>query len=276
MRGIERDDQEKRPRGIAPPQPFDRFGDGPVDFVQGFIEMPRARNPAVAVDAACAAAEPAAAGMVLADGKVAIGGKFVVGADDQVLMFKAEAFVSRPLVHGAADERGLVAGPAQLFRQRGGGMPFHAILKANHAVRRGELAGQQRPPRGHARRACRVALAEPGAVTADGVEVGRLHHGMARQGQAIAAVLIGHEHENVGAVIRHENGLRGMTTPRIMAPGDGGQHLQHARWEKCESKLPTTPMNANANAGQSRRSGSDMQRNATACFGSKSRCTRRA
>jgi len=95
-----------------------------------------------------------------------------------------------------ADAEGVVAGLAEHARQLVPVLGGDAAV-AEHAVVPRRQAGQQGRPRRRARRRARVGVPEQHALARDPIQVGRLDRGIAVGADAVAAVLVGHEKQDV-------------------------------------------------------------------------------
>ncbi len=102
-----------------------------------------------------------------------------------------------------ADHLGLVAGPRQLPGQGGRRVPLDPAAEADGAVGRRRRARHEAAARRDAARALGVGVQEVGAGAGQGVEVRRLQRrrGDGVGGHAVAALLVGHHEEDVGALV---------------------------------------------------------------------------
>ena len=114
-------------------------------------------------------------------------------------LVEAEALAARMLMHVPADKLGLVARAPEFARQCGRRIPLALFHVAEHAVGGGKLSGHEAAARRNAHGAGRVGVLEAHAFGGQRIEIGRLHLGMPLDAQRVAAELIAHDHEKVGA-----------------------------------------------------------------------------
>ena len=185
----ERHVEEEGHRGVALGQEFNGLGDAPEGVRLLFRYVVGPRLPAVGGDTVGhrpaldghSAAEPVEVVVVLAARAV---------GDEHVM--EAEPLAVGPEVQ-LADHLALIAGGGQLAGEGCVRLPVHATGHADHAVRRGRLAGHDRAPGGDAARRLGIAVSKEGAGVRQVVEIGRIEDGMTVEAQAVAALLVGHD-----------------------------------------------------------------------------------
>ena len=197
MRGVEGGGEEERLGGRS----FSEDGTGadgdPGGGVEFVGERPRFGLPEIGgePEAFEDGANAAGRGSGGAEGAVIVVVGEIGGAEEFALV--ADGFVRRVLVHVAADEDGRVTGVGE---ERGEGWVLDRHRRvADETAGGGVQSGEQGEARGDARRAGGIGAAKECAVAGEAVERGGPDDGVADGGEAIAAPLVGHEEEDVGA-----------------------------------------------------------------------------
>ena len=177
-----------------------------IGGVQVFGLVPRARHIRIAVDAVIEII--GVAPQLLAQPGVVIIHQIIAApalarkvqetiVQDHVLKAHLRTLgVDVHLAHGLR----LVAVTGELAGQRHGVIPWHAVLVAHAPVGALRLAGEQRRSRRNAGGRSGIGSCEARPIERQLIEIGRMHHGVPGDAQAIAAPLIHHNQDHIRSV----------------------------------------------------------------------------
>ena len=206
--------QEERHGRVAPGQERQCPVCAPVRKVEAFIQMVRARRGAVYArtvgeprSGCCHARLDEETFVVVVGGM----GRRAVGPVGGV---EPVQFAGRRQVQ-LADEVRLVARFREFARQRWPGERGRVVHEDPVGCR--ALPGHQRPACGDTDRCCAVGVTEAGACGGQRVEVRRLQDRMAFDAEGVAALLIGHQQQDVGTLVAHLRDLEGVRQNRSIS-----------------------------------------------------------